>query len=143
MRDKGTFTPCDMSRSGATVSRVAAQLQFETVLGRPPRSLRSRLPLTRGRLTPPTWELYSPPPSGGEPPKAAGGRSHIILNSSWATRPKAVGWNFWQTSRRAAEDSFAALRLIWAWQWTTAFSRGYLLSPLRGCAPVPRFLHSF
>src|SRR5262245_20193627 len=30
--------------------RLVAQLQFERVCERPPRSLRSRLPLTRGRL---------------------------------------------------------------------------------------------
>src|SRR5262245_15786614 len=38
---------------------------------RPPRSLRSRLPLTRGRL------IYSPPGRG---------RSHATFNWSWATQ---------------------------------------------------------
>src|SRR5262249_10851286 len=38
--------------------------QFKMVCERPPRSLRSRLPLMRGRLTPATWELYSPPREG-------------------------------------------------------------------------------
>jgi hypothetical protein len=43
---------------------LVAQLQFEMVCERPPRSLRSRLPLTRGRLR---WNLqavYSPPREG-------------------------------------------------------------------------------
>src|SRR5215813_8952541 len=50
-----------------------AQLQIKLVCERPPRSLRSRLPLTRGRL------VYSP--------KAAGGRSHAIRNLSWQHAP--------------------------------------------------------
>src|SRR5262247_2785718 len=41
------------------IGRIA-QLQFKMMCERPPRSLRSRLPLTRGRLTPATRELYSP-----------------------------------------------------------------------------------
>jgi hypothetical protein len=62
------------------------ELQLEMVCERPPRSLRSRLPLTRGRLRLLRETFISPRPRGGEPPKAAGGRSHT-LNWSWATDP--------------------------------------------------------
>src|SRR5215813_13300284 len=42
----------------------------------PLRSLRSRLPLTRGRLTAATWELYSPPLCEGESRRRRQGVAH-------------------------------------------------------------------
>src|SRR5262249_31467194 len=49
-------------------------IQVEMVCERPPRSLRSRLPLTGGRIK------SNLPLVRGRAPEAAGGRSHIISN---------------------------------------------------------------
>src|SRR5262245_29603152 len=57
---------------------------------RPPRSLRSRLPLTRGRL-----RLL--PLVRGEPPKAAGGRSHTLageIPAVFSAKPAGIDYHF-------------------------------------------------
>src|SRR5262245_41661102 len=47
---------------------------------RPPRSLRSRLPLTRGRLRLQHGELYSPPPEGRAAEGGRGSLTHHLLS---------------------------------------------------------------
>jgi hypothetical protein len=63
------------------------------------------------------------------------------MNSSSSSRVAALdhshGHRPWflsgtKNSRVAAKESFAATRLIETQTTTTAFSRGYILSPLRG-----------
>src|SRR5262249_3809631 len=59
--------------------------QFKMVCERPPRSLRSRLPLYEGEINACNMRAYSPPPGGGEPAKAAGVPSPTVWN--WVGQP--------------------------------------------------------
>src|SRR5215475_11443666 len=65
-----------------------AQLQFEMVCKRPPRSLRSRLPLTEGETYACNLRaLFSPSVRGSREQSERGGRSHAILIPIEQPRP--------------------------------------------------------
>jgi hypothetical protein len=87
----GLFIYHGSSRAGSPVGPrlkgVLLNSNFEMVCERPPRSLRSRLPLTRGRLACNVKDPFSPSVRG-RAVEGGGGRSHTILRS-WATGPKA------------------------------------------------------
>jgi hypothetical protein len=117
------------------------------VCERPPRSLCSRLPLTRGRLTPPIVDALSPfgithidnvralfsPSVRGR--AAEGGRGSLThhLEFELGNTPEGRGLEFRTPEPRSGERIFfrSAAHLA-SDPSTTAFSRGYSLSPLCG-----------
>ena len=90
-----------------------AQLQFKTMCERPPRSLRSRLPLTRGRLRPQRESFILPLREGESRRRRPGGSLTRHLELELGNTPEGHG-----------HLAFATV--------TTGVTHGYTLTRLRG-----------